>query len=152
MARPRKLISAQDNSHLTKEQRLEREKEEELLYNYEPLDVANVPQGITKEGYLVWEELAPKLATLPISALDSGMVTIYCNTFAIYSEATQALSEHGLLTDDGKISPYFKMQNESAKTLKSIASSLGLSIDSRMRLVIPEAQRPEPKDMFGDML
>lgn len=152
MARPRKLISAQENSHLTKEQRLEREKEEELLYNYEPISLDEVPQGITKEGWLVYETLIPQMKQLPISKLDAGMLVIYCNTYAIYSDAVSEVSTYGYLDENGKPSGAFKVMTETSKQLKSLASSLGLSIDSRMKLVVPEVKEKEDDDPFGKML
>lgn len=152
MARPRKLVSAQENSHLTKEQRIEREKEEELLYNYDPISLDEVPHGITKEGWLIYEDLVPQMRQLPISKLDAGLLVIYCNTYAIYSQATQEVSEYGFLDENGKPSGAFKVMNETSKQLKSLASSLGLSIDSRMKIVIPEAKEREPEDPFGAML
>lgn len=152
MPRPRKLVSAQENSHLTKEQRIEREKEEELLYNYDPISLDEVPHGITKEGWLIYEDLVPQMRQLPISKLDAGLLVIYCNTYAIYSQATQEVSEYGFLDENGKPSGAFKVMNETSKQLKSLASSLGLSIDSRMKLVIPEVKEREPEDPFGAML
>lgn len=152
MARPRKLISAQDNSHLTKEERSEREQEEQELYNYEQLSLDDIPEGITKEGWLIYEDLVPQLKQLPISKLDAGMLVIYCNTYAIYSQATQEVSEYGYLDEKGKPSGAFKVMNETSKQLKSLASSLGLSIDGRMKLIIPSMKTKEQPDPFGDML
>ena len=43
MARPRKLLNAQ-SGNLTTQQREEREKEEEVLYNYEKLDFSFIHQ------------------------------------------------------------------------------------------------------------
>lgn len=152
MARPRKLISAQDNSHRTKEERLQMEKQEEELYNYKPISLDVVPQGITKEGWTYYETLVPQMSQLPISQLDAGMLVIYCNTYAIYADAVQEVSQYGYLDENGKPSGAFKVMNESAKQLKSIAGSLGLSIDSRMKLVIPQVKEKEDDDPFAKML
>lgn len=152
MARPRKLISAQDNSHRTKEERLQMEKQEEELYNYKPISLDVVPQGITKEGWTYYETLVPQMSQLPISQLDAGMLVIYCNTYAIYADAVQEVSQYGYLDENGKPSGAFKVMNESAKQLKSIAGSLGLSIDSRMKLVIPQVKEKEEDDPFAKML
>lgn len=151
MSRPRKLLSASTGAR-SSEDIEQRKQEEELLYNYEPLDTEAVPAGITKEGYLVYKDLAPRLKQLPISVLDEGILTMYCNLFALYSEMAQEVSEYGAIDPSGKMSTAYKIMMEASKQLKSLASSLGLTLDSRMKLVIPEAQRPEPKDMFGDML
>lgn len=151
MSRPRKLISASTGAR-SSEDIEQRKQEEQLLYNYEPLDVEAVPSGITKEGYLIYQELAPRMKQLPISALDEGILTMYCNLFAIYSEMAQEVSEFGPIDPSGKMSTAYKVMMDASKQLKSLASSLGLTLDSRMKLVIPEASKPEPEDPFGDML
>ncbi|MRB24645.1 phage terminase small subunit P27 family, partial [Bacillus thuringiensis] len=133
MARPRKLLSAQDNSHRTKEERAIMEEAEEKLYNYNPISLDEVPEGITKEGWLIYESLVPRMKQLPISDLDAGLLVIYCNTYGIYSQAVQEVSRDGYLDENGKPSGAFKVMNETSKQLKSLASSLGLSIDSRMK-------------------
>ena len=111
-----------------------------------------VPQGITKEGWTYYETLVPQMSQLPISQLDAGMLVIYCNTYAIYADAVQEVSQYGYLDENGKPSGAFKVMNESAKQLKSIAGSLGLSIDSRMKLVIPQVKEKEEDDPFAKML
>lgn len=153
MARPRKLMDASSGNY-TKEQIEDKRSIENALYEYEALDPNATPTGITKEGWLIYNELAPKMKQLPVSCLDEGMLVMYCNTFAIYQEVVREVSENGAVGKDGKTTGAFKAMMETQKQLKSIASSLGLTLDARMRMIIPDSKKPEkePDDLFGKMM
>ncbi|GKV67499.1 hypothetical protein NCCP2331_36520 [Sporosarcina sp. NCCP-2331] len=52
--------------------------------------------------------------------------------------------------DKKKVNPEFTAMNDAARILRSVAGSLGLTIDSRMRIVVPKDNKPN--DPFAELL
>lgn len=152
MARPRKTL-AQQQSRRTTEVQEELKATEEKLNELTPLQ--NEPpehlDDLAKEEYYRITEL---LAELPIASLDLSLVGAYCQTYSNYIKATEQIKTHGLVveTERGtKLSSYYTVQRDCTDRLISLSNKLGLSIDSRMRIMTPKNDVKED-DPFGDML
>ena len=152
MARPRKTL-AQQQSRRTTEVQEELKATEEKLNELTPLQ--NEPpehlDDLAKEEYYRITEL---LVELPIASLDLSLVMAYCQTYSNYIKATEQIKTHGLVveTERGtKLSSYYTVQRDCTDRLISLSNKLGLSIDSRMRIMTPKNDVKED-DPFGDML
>lgn len=152
MARPRKTL-AQQQSRRTTEVQEELKATEEKLNELTPLQ--NEPpehlDDLAKEEYYRITEL---LVELPIASLDLSLVSTYCQTYSNYIKATEQIKTHGLVveTERGtKLSSYYTVQRDCTDRLISLSNKLGLSIDSRMRIMTPKNDVKED-DPFGDML
>lgn len=152
MARPRKTL-AQQQSRRTTEVQEELKATEEKLNELTPLQ--NEPpehlDDLAKEEYYRITEL---LVELPIADLDLSLVSTYCQTYSNYIKATEQIKTHGLVveTERGtKLSSYYTVQRDCTDRLISLSNKLGLSIDSRMKIMTPKNEVKED-DPFGDML
>lgn len=150
MARPRKLLNAQ-SGNLTTEQREERAKEEQVLYNYEKLDFSYYPPGLMKGAFNEWTRIGSFIGELPISELDMNTVIRYCNYTYLYQDAIERLEVEGPITADGKKNPLVDIVNSYSKELKSTTNDLGLTINSRLKIVLPAEKEKEVLDPFAKM-
>ncbi|OFJ79630.1 phage terminase small subunit P27 family, partial [Staphylococcus sp. HMSC056G08] len=85
-----------------------------------------------------WQRIIPLLQELPIAELDFTLIKKYCELVDINDDAYRYIQENGYIDPDtNKKSGTFMVYMESMKELRSICGSLGLTIDSRLRLVVP---------------
>lgn len=151
MARPRKLLNAQ-SGNLTTQQKEEREKEEEVLYNYEKLDFSYYPPGLLKEAFNEWQRIGAYIGDLPISELDQQTMIRYCNYTYLYSVATEHVAAEGAIDlETGKQNPWVNAMNSYSKELKAATNDLGLTINSRLKIVLPSEKEKEVLDPFASM-
>lgn len=150
MARPRKLLNAQ-SGNLTREQQEEKAKEEEVLYNYEKLDFSYYPMGLLPQAFNEWDRIGQFIGDLPISELDSNTMVRYCNYTVLYAQAVEMVAVEGAMTPEGKANPWVQAMNSYSKELKSAASDLGLNINSRLKIALPNEKQKETKDPFANM-
>lgn len=78
---------------------------------------------------------------------------MYCQTYSNYIEASKQLAREKVVeTERGsKLSPYYTIQRDSITAMNQIAPKLGLSLDSRMKVVTPKKEDKE-KDPMSDFL
>jgi P27 family predicted phage terminase small subunit len=151
MARPRKLLNAQ-TGNLTTQQQEDRKKEEEILYNYEKLDFSYYPNGLLREAFNEWDRIGAYVGDLPISELDVNTVIRYCNYTHLYAQAAEQVSLTGAVDPEtGKANPWVAAMNSYSKELKAATNDLGLTINSRMKLILPAEKEKEVIDPFSQM-
>lgn len=137
MARPRKLNAVKQGNR-TKEELNESELIENGLEQFESIDLENVPKDLTEDAQKEWSRVVPLLEQLPIADLDYDRIKRYCQLVAIVDEAYRHIAKYGAVNEDNtKKTAQFMVYMDGLKELKSICSSLGMTIDSRMRLVVP---------------
>lgn len=151
MTRPRKLLNA-STKHYTEEELIKKQKEEEKLYNYEPLDFSYFPMGLLKGAYPEWVRIGNFVGDLPLSELDSQTLVSYCNYVYLYSKLAEEVSIEGEVTDEGKLNPKVTAMLGYSKQIKSATNDLGLTINSRLKLVAPKEVEDETKDPLGQLL
>nr|DAF84363.1 MAG TPA: terminase small subunit [Caudoviricetes sp.] len=151
MARPRKLLNAQ-SGNLTTAQREEREKEEEVLYNYDKLDFSFYPPGLLPQAFNEWNRIGTYVGDLPISELDVNTVIRYCNYNYLYGEVVERVAQEGAVDmETGKVNPLVNVMNSYSKELKSVTNDLGLTINSRLKITLPAEKEKEVLDPFAKM-
>ncbi|MBM6630313.1 phage terminase small subunit P27 family [Mammaliicoccus vitulinus] len=152
MARPKKTLANQ-KGNLTTEKQEELKETEEKLQQLEPLQ-KTPPSYLDTIAKKEYKRITTLLKELPIASLDLSLVVAYCQTYSNYVQATQHLNKHGLVveTERGtKLSSYYTAQRDSTDRLISLSNKLGLSIDSRMKIMTPKPKE-EKEDKFGDLL
>ncbi|MED1082824.1 phage terminase small subunit P27 family [Bacillus licheniformis] len=145
--------------HLTKEEIAERKDKEQVLYDMAQIDGENIPSFLDARGKREWQRITPLLEQLPVSELDRGLLSMYCNWYSIFIKASNEAKKNGLtvieMNSQGnpvtKTSQYVTIMKTASNEIKSIAGQLGLSIDSRMRILTPD-QKETTKDPFAEML
>lgn len=96
-----------------------------------------------------------------VGNLDLNNIAGYCNSFALYVEATNQLKNEELTVEktmpNGSTTtaenPLIKIQKNYATEMRSFASLCGLTIDSRLKIgskKVEETQQ-EIEDTFGDI-
>ncbi|NKD37885.1 phage terminase small subunit P27 family [Enterococcus casseliflavus] len=152
MGRKTTLLNA-SSKHYTKEELEIKQEQEEILYTFEPLNFKKYPKNLDKLARNEWKRLATIVDSrnLPISELDRAIVTNYCMYVSISERAREQINQEPL-TIDGKKNQIIDVLNGANKELKSLASQLGLTIDSRMRIKNPTTENENNDDPFADML
>lgn len=139
---------------ITNEQKEARKENEEKLKDFEPLH-AKPPHWLSTMGKNEWTRLYPYLIeTLPVSELDRTLLAMYCNSFAQYREALKDIAQNGQimfeLNSQGvevkKKNPSVEIMNAMSKEIRGIAGQMGLSLDSRLRLVGLNNEDDEQED------
>nr|WP_250621868.1 phage terminase small subunit P27 family [Bacillus subtilis] len=105
-----------------------------------------------------WRRIYPHIINLPISELDSTLLAIYCNSYAQYREAMADIAKDGQVMFEKnsrgetvkKKNPSVDIMNSMSKEIRGIAGQLGLSLDSRLRIVGLDSDSEED-DEFGAM-
>lgn len=151
MARPKKLLD-QQKTRRTKEVQEELKATEEALKELTPLQ-KTPPNFLDKVAKAEYKRIYPLLEELPIASLDLALVVMYCQTYSNYIEASKQLAREKVVeTERGsKLSPYYTIQRDSITAMNQIAPKLGLSLDSRMKVVTPKKEDKE-KDPMSDFL
>lgn len=151
MARPRKLNAAKVGNH-NKEELEQSEMRENSLEQFKKIDVENIPDDLTENGKKEWLRVVPLLQQLPIAELDYDRIKRYCQLVALTDDAYKHIMTYGTINDEGtKRTPQYFNYMDGLKELKSLCGSLGMTIDSRMKLVVPSENqvRKSVYDEFG---
>ncbi|WEZ22059.1 phage terminase small subunit P27 family [Bacillus subtilis] len=138
---------------ITNEQKEVRKENEEKLKDFEPLH-AKPPHWLSTMGKNEWTRLYPYLKALPISELDRTLLAMYCNSFAQYREALKDIAQNGQIMFETnsqgievkKKNPSVEIMNAMSKEIRGIAGQMGLSLDSRLRLVGLNNEDDEQED------
>lgn len=139
-------ISLLDNNkkHLTKEEKASRKTAEKLSGDgFVAMQVTppNHMNPIAKQEY---KRVIEDIQKLPLRNLDRAILENYCVWYSIFKEASKKLNEHGsfIKKNDGTYeeNPVIKTMEKATKNIKSTASELGLTVDSRLRLYLPKKE------------
>lgn len=141
MAR-RKQMTETLKGQVSKEELEKRQQQEEKLKGFTPLQ-EKPPYWLSTMAKNEWERIYPYLSELPISELDRTLFTLFCNSYAQYRVALNDINENGQtvveINSKGfpvkKKNPSVDIMNSMSKEIRGIAGQLGLSLDSRLRLV-----------------
>lgn len=156
--RKRKLTTTRNE---TIEEQFQREAIKEQLGEFEKIQTTP-PVSMNKKAKAEWRRITPLLNDLPISNLDKTSVETYCNLFSIYKELEKEINETGEMVEtyyaDGnvkerKTNPAIHEMLKVAKEIRAISAELGMTINSRMRLIDQSIQDKENDPfakMFGD--
>ncbi|MGB4610335.1 MAG: phage terminase small subunit P27 family [Saccharofermentanales bacterium] len=140
---PIQLHEARGNpSRLTKKE-IERRKNNQVNV---PTGTGEPPTYLTMKQKRIFKEYAEQLIALDIySDLDKETLAVFVVTSEEYKEYTREIRKIKLNTDEDIFRrKYLAIERDrSFKQMKSAANDLGLTITSRCKLVIPQADKPE---------
>lgn len=103
-----------------------------------------------KEYFEVIAQYLKKQSTTD-SQIDSFMVNELSEELATYDLTTKLLKKRGLLTSDGKRNPLLMIRNNCLKNVLSLSSSLGLSIQSRIKANLIDIQQGNSSDPLAEV-
>lgn len=138
---------------------IEDKKEREAMAGDFPSVSLNAPDWLDDIAKAEYERVAEFLVDLNVTELDQTSLAMYANAYARYRQAARDVTEFGIYarTSDGEIdttrkSPAVAVMSDMSKEIRSYASSLGMTLDSRTKLIKPP-DKPDSDDEyahFGD--
>ena len=146
--RPRKH-STYDKSHKTKAEIVQRKQEEAAAGAGQFHSVSTTPPNYLDKGAKCeYRRVAPLLKNLDITALDRQVLIDYCNSVSMLEKAIHDVNEQGLVLDNGHKNPAVNIMLDMQKEVRANAGQLGMTLDSRMKLVKP-ADVKEDNDPYS---
>jgi len=137
------------SNHLTKEEIEKREKHEKAMKA--GTEKVIPPDRLTKKQKERFEDLASQLLDLGIiDNLDVDILAMYIETYDSYVRVVRSARKMKSKDLDTKFKEYSaKMRTitQLADTCRKLASDLGLTITSRLKLVIPEKEEEKESPM-----
>ncbi|AVQ36593.1 phage terminase small subunit P27 family [Staphylococcus kloosii] len=149
MARPRKLNATKTGNH-TKSELEESKLLENGLEQFESININSEPADLTENAVTEWRRVVPLLEQLPIANLDYTMIKRYCQLVDINDDAYADVIQNGAVNEENtKKTGSFLVYMDTLKEIKSICGQLGMTIDSRMRIVVP-TEKENKKSIFDE--
>ena len=153
MGNPRKPLSEQKGRR-TKEDQEEMKMIEKSMDGLTPLQ-SEPPEYLTDLAKEEYRFLYPLIMELPVKNLDLSLLSVYVQAYADYQQATIALSEQDIVTfteRGSKINPWHRVKVDSYGIMNSIAPKLGMTIDSRMKILASKNEDKKDDDPFKDLM
>lgn len=98
------------------------------------------PKHLKSVAAAEYSRIRKQVNTLPLRDLDRAVLELYCTWYAVYRQAENDLMKSHL-TEDGRPNPAIGVMDKATKNVISLASSLGLTVDSRMRINMPAEEK-----------
>lgn len=150
MAGRNRKLPTTTTGHRSKEEKEKQLLESKKLGEFTPLNFEKIPDILNREQRKIWRSLAIDLANLPLSELDRNLLASYCVWVNVFNECTADINEHGSVIIETRRDDTIRKKNPSvevlataSKEIKSIAGNLGLTIDSRLRLIAGDTTAEE---------
>ncbi len=162
MADTRKPLS-QQTRHMTVAERQEKQQAEELISSVSNVEILKPPAWLSKTAKAEWKRILPQLLDIDIVGnLDLSNVAGYCQAYANYRKATEALNASNLvieITDEDtgnsyiRDNPWLKVQKDSAAEMRKFADLCGMTISSRLKAASTKLKNTQTDvvSQFGDI-
>lgn len=151
-----KKFKVLDNNkkNFTKNEIADRKEVERLAADgFDPMQITppNHLNSIAKQEY---KRVIEDVQKLPLRNLDRAMLESYCLWYSVFKETSLKLREEGMIIVEDEYSiehPLVKTLEKATKNIRSTASELGLTVDSRLRIYVPKVEEKKEtlKDLFG---
>src|SRR5699024_2958710 len=111
-----------------------------------------IPSHLDYYGKQEWKRIIPLLQELPIAELDRQMIESYCQLHAYKRRLQIDIAEFGMsinyYDEYGNLSsrranPDYNAYLSTVKEIRMIANQLGMTINSRLELAVPEEDEKE---------
>lgn len=113
------------------------------------------PKHLNGVARYEYKRIINDVQKLPLRNLDRAMLESYCLWYSVFKETSQKLNEQGITIEDENGNfiehPLIRTLEKATRNIRSAASELGLTVDSRLRIYIPkETEKKETlKDIFA---
>ena len=148
MGRKQKLLS-ESKGHL-------RVVEQEAKYKAEFLSADGLkrlqptpPAYLDRAAKLEYKRIYKGLGKLPIRDLDHAEIENYCTWYSIYKVTSKQLE---VVKKPNERDALIKTLDKATRNIKSLASDLGLNVNSRLQMNMPKEDKKGPqslKERFG---
>lgn len=134
MARKQKLLS-QSTGHLRIVEQEAKYKAEFLAKDGFPELQKSPPAYLDKDAKAEYRRVVAAIGDLPLRDLDHAELETYCTWYSIYKQTTRTLSS---VDDPDERERMVRTLDKATKNIKSLASDLGLNVNSRMQMNMPK--------------
>lgn len=141
-------VLEQSEANLTKQQQEAKFNAEVLASDGYKLLQISPPNRLSGVAKAEWKRIVPDLKNLPVRAVDRAMVEQYCFWYSQFIDLGDRLDSVGDLDDRMKI---LNTMDKVSKNIRSAASEIGLTVDSRMRMNIPKDDKDKPKTLAAEL-
>lgn len=143
---PLELIEFKGKKHLTKAEKEMRKKTEVKA----SADGICAPDYLTDEQKREFDRIAGELKAIGImSNLDCGTLGMYLRMLDRYRALDEKLNDSELMDDIFAYEKTFKLWDRTISQCQSLAKSLGMTIDSRCKLVVPQKEEEPRRNKFA---
>jgi len=136
-------VLEQSEANLTKQQQEAKYNAEILASDGYKLLQYSPPNRLSKVAKAEWKRIIPDLKNLPVRSVDRAMVEQYCFWYSQFIDLSEQVNSTGDL--DKKIT-LLNTLDKVSKNIRSAASEIGLTVDSRMRMNVPK-EKNKPKTL-----
>jgi P27 family predicted phage terminase small subunit len=106
------------------------------------------PSWLLTEAKREWNRVVPQLEKLGLlSQIDRAALAMYCQTWARYKQAEDALNKYGftMKTDNGNViqRPEVSISRNAANLIRNLCAEFGFTPSSRGRISLPDLDEDE---------
>lgn len=134
MARKQKLLS-QSTGHLRIVEQEAKYKAEFLAKDGYPELRESPPDYLDEDAKAEYQRVVTSIGDLPLRDLDHAELENYCTWYSIYKQTTRMLAS---VNDPDERERMVRTLDKATKNIKSLASDLGLNVNSRMQMNMPK--------------
>ena len=145
LARKQKLLS-QSTGHLRIVEQEAKYKAEFLAKDGFPELQKSPPAYLDKDAKAEYRRVIAAIGDLPLRDLDHAELENYCTWYSIYKQTTRTLSS---VDDPDERERMVRTLDKATKNIKSLASDLGLNVNSRMQMNMPKTDNNK-KESFRE--
>ena len=129
---------------------------QESLNEYDQLQVKPIPNHLDYYAKQEWKRIIPLLQQLPIAELDRQLIESYCQMHAYKRRLQKDIEKFGQSINyydaDGNLTsrranPDYNAFLSTVKEIRMIANQLGMTINSRLELAVPDEEKEEDEFM-----
>lgn len=91
-----------------------------------------------------YRRIRRSIGTLPLRGLDQAELENYCSWYSVYRRTIKAMSE---AQNEDDYYSYVGTLNKATANIKSLASDLGLNVNSRMSMNMPKTDDQKKKSL-----
>lgn len=149
MTKKRKLttVDSNDKWKKSKEEIAQRQAEEAKLNEFEKLN-SEPPEGLDTIAKNEWDRVIPLLQELPIAKLDLAMVENYCVLYSQMRHFNKVFKDYRKKASedpdaDNRTNKAFGNYVKASSELRNVCNNLGMTIDSRLKIVVPNEKEME---------
>lgn len=156
--RPKKVTSDNSTLKLSKSDLAKREAEKKALEEFKEIN-DETPNYLDHMGKLIYRDIVSLMrGNLPVSELDKTMIATFSMTYSHWRKLNRDILKNGtiLVTYDDygnekrTVNPAYNAMLKAQNEMRQLASQLGLTMNSRMQLVVPDAE--EEEDAFLELI
>lgn len=136
-------VLEQSTANLTKQQQEAKFNAEVLASDGYKLLQNSPPNRLSGVAKAEWKRIVPDLKNLPVRSVDRAMVEQYCFWYSQFVDLSKRLEMIADLDDRMKV---LNTLDKVSKNIRSAASEIGLTVDSRMRMNVPKKE-DKPKTL-----